>query len=105
MSETPYDWSGHPPVLRRLAETFDHPAQRAPRNYLLRLADQIESRLADDELLRYAALLAWIMDSEDDRAEVEDTAVHVWRVELAVEDHARLARFLPDELRDEAARL
>lgn len=54
-----------------------------------------------DELLRYAALLAWIMQSKDDRREVEETAVHVWRVELTIEQHEQLNRFLPDELRDE----
>jgi hypothetical protein len=49
MNDEPYDWSGHPPILRRLAETFDHPARQAPRDYLLRLADQIELRLVERE--------------------------------------------------------
>lgn len=53
------------------------------------------------ELRRYAGLLAWIMMSEDNRREVEETAIHVWRVELTREQHARLMEFLPAELRDE----
>lgn len=55
----------------------------------------------EDELRRYAELLAWIMMPEDDRREVEETAVHVWRVALTSEQHARLQRFLPADLRDE----
>lgn len=47
MDDKPYDWSGHPPILRRLAETFSGPAQRSPHDYLLRLADQIERRLVE----------------------------------------------------------
>lgn len=53
-----------------------------------------------DELRRYAGLLAWIMQPTEDRAGVEDTAVHVWRISLTLEDHARLDRFLPDDLRE-----
>lgn len=52
-----------------------------------------------DELRRYAGLLAWIMMS-DDVDEVRQTAVHVWRVELTVDDHRRLQEFLPTDLRD-----
>lgn len=51
------------------------------------------------ELRRYAGLLAWIMYSKDDREEVRETAVHVWRVELTPEQHDRLQEFLPEDLR------
>lgn len=61
----------------------------------------VEPAPTEAELLRYVELLAWIMQPEDDRNEVEGTAVHVWRVGLTVEEHARLQQFLPDELRDE----
>lgn len=41
-----YDWSGHPPILRRIAgNVFDHPAHLSPHNYLMRLADEIERQL------------------------------------------------------------
>lgn len=55
------------------------------------------------ELRRYAGLLAWIMQPEDDIDEVRDTAVHVWRISLTVEEHQRLQQFLPDHLRDTQA--
>ena len=50
-----------------------------------------------EELAGYAGLLAYIMNPVDDQAEVEENAVHVWRVRLNVEDHTRLQGWLSDE--------
>lgn len=53
-----------------------------------------------EELMRYAALLAWIMESPDEVNDVRETAVHVWRIELTVEAHERLQQFKSSEFRD-----
>jgi hypothetical protein len=52
------------------------------------------------ELHRYAGLLAWIMMPLVDADEVRQTAIHVWRVELTLEDHKRLQSFLPADVRE-----
>ena len=59
---------------------------------------------SDEELRYYAGLLAWIMQPTTDRAEVLDTAQHVWRVTLSVEEHERLRQFVPLAVRDEVCR-
>jgi hypothetical protein len=57
-----------------------------------------ESLTEDDR--KALANYAWIM-AADDRREVEDTAVHCWRIERAEWTNAIIDRWLPEELREE----
>ena len=61
----------------------------------------VDPPATEEELLHYANLLAQILESKDNRDDVEQAAVHVWRIELTIEQHERLQQFNLEPLEDE----
>lgn len=87
----PFDWAGNAPILRRIAEQFDSPAQRATHDYLHRLADRLAAVSAVPAVVERVARAMYAHDENNVLRSAEPVS---WRdlTENLKDNYRNLAR-------------